>query len=130
MRGSRVWLIEFPVGMPLLNTNKIRGHWSKTFAATRNIRRMANILACNQRIPKEIPKVRIRGIYRPPDQRRRDSSNWFPTLKAAVDGLVDARVIKDDSDKYVIFDGIHPGEIVKKGQFVIEITEYKNGGSA
>ncbi len=29
---------------------------------------------------------------------RRDSPNWYPTIKAAIDGLVDAGVLPDDSD--------------------------------
>jgi hypothetical protein len=34
--------------------------------------------------------------------RRRDAHNVAPTIKACVDGLVDARVIPDDSDRYLI----------------------------
>lgn len=123
----KTWTVKLPPGTPLLNVNKIRGHWSKNFATVRNLRRAANLLASNQRIPKNLRKVHIRGIYCPPDHRRRDSSNWFPTLKACVDGLVDAGVIHDDSDKYVVFDGIHAGEVVKKGQFILEITEVADG---
>lgn len=32
---------------------------------------------------------------------RRDAPNWWPTAKAAIDGLVDAALIADDSDKHV-----------------------------
>jgi Holliday junction resolvase RusA-like endonuclease len=35
-----------------------------------------------------------------PDRRRRDADNL--TLKHVIDGLVDARVLVDDSDKYLI----------------------------
>lgn len=32
---------------------------------------------------------------------RRDSPNWYPTVKAAIDGLVSAGVIADDSDAHI-----------------------------
>lgn len=34
-------------------------------------------------------------------RRTRDPANWAPTAKAVVDGLVDAGLFPDDSDKYV-----------------------------
>lgn len=36
------------------------------------------------------------------DKRRRDPANWYPTVKAAVDGLVDAGVLRDDSTEYLV----------------------------
>lgn len=36
------------------------------------------------------------------DVRRRDPANYYPTVKAAVDGLVDAGVLIDDSARYLI----------------------------
>lgn len=37
----------------------------------------------------------------PRRDRRRDSPNWMPTAKAALDGIVDSHVITDDSDNHV-----------------------------
>ena len=42
--------------------------------------------------------------------RRRDASNLAPTVKAAVDGIVDAGAIPDDSDQYVIGTEFRNGE--------------------
>lgn len=36
------------------------------------------------------------------DVRRRDPANYYPTVKASVDGLVDAGVLADDSARYLI----------------------------
>lgn len=33
--------------------------------------------------------------------RRRDPHNWYPTVKAVVDGLVDAGVFADDDEKHL-----------------------------
>lgn len=35
------------------------------------------------------------------DEHRRDTSNWLPTVKAMVDGLVDAGVLPGDHDAIV-----------------------------
>ncbi|MBN0040196.1 hypothetical protein JN535_08455 [Cellulosimicrobium cellulans] len=42
---------------------------------------------------------------------RRDSPNWSPTFKAALDGLVDAGVIEDDDDRHVRPTVIQPHEV-------------------
>lgn len=48
-------------------------------------------------------RVRIEVWYRFPDRRRRETSNLYSYVaKPLVDGLVDARVIKDDDDFTVI----------------------------
>ena len=46
-------------------------------------------------------RVNVRVTFRWPDGKRRDSANWYPTAKAAVDGAVDAGVITDDDDVHV-----------------------------
>src|SRR5215472_4506223 len=88
--------IEFPAGMPLLNAND-RTHWSKRAHVTSDLRMTARNLASH--LP-HLGKVRIRITFYPPNNRRRDSPNvLFPTSKALIDGIVDAGVLKDDSDK-------------------------------
>lgn len=36
-----------------------------------------------------------------PDRRRRDPNNWWPTIKALMDGLVDAGVWEDDNSQII-----------------------------
>lgn len=114
--------ISFPPGTPLISANS-RDHWTKTAKLTKSLREMACALARTKRIPP-LERVKIRAIYFPPNHRRRDMSNLFPSVKAAVDGIVDAKVLRDDSDKFVVSLELVRGEgIVKNGLLVIELTE-------
>ena len=114
------YLVELPVGLQLLNAND-RDHWRKSAVKTATIRSVARGQA--KGIPK-LNKVKIRAVYYAPDNRRRDVSNLFPSVKAAVDGIVDAGVLKDDSDKFVVALEIVRGDFnVSKGQLTIEIIE-------
>jgi hypothetical protein len=36
------------------------------------------------------------------DERRRDVANYYPTVKAAIDGFVDAGIITDDDHTHFI----------------------------
>lgn len=119
-RVDHCFRVELPVGMPLLNANG-REHWSKRASLVSTIRTTARNLSGH--IPR-LEKVKIRAIYYAPNNRRRDMSNLFPSVKSAVDGLVDAGVLKDDSDKYVYSLEMMRGEgIVPGGQLVIEVLE-------
>jgi crossover junction endodeoxyribonuclease RusA len=132
MSGEFSWQIKIPAGTPLLNANQQRkaGHWSNYYTIIRNLRHTTKQLACKERIPKNLPQVRIRAIYHPPDNRRRDSTqNYFPSIKACIDGLVDAKIITDDNDKIVTSVEMVRGDNIKKGQLVIEIIEVDDGGS-
>jgi Holliday junction resolvase RusA-like endonuclease len=112
--------IELPAGMPLLNANG-REHWSKRATLVSTIRMTARNLSSH--IPR-LDKVKIRAIYYAPNNRRRDMSNLFPSVKSAVDGLVDSGVLKDDSDRYVVSLEMLRGEgIVAGGQLIIEVED-------
>lgn len=118
------YIVELPVGMQLINAND-RDHWRKSAGKTATIRSVARGQA--KGIPR-LSKVKIRAVYYAPDNRRRDVSNLFPSVKAAVDGIVDAGVIKDDNDKFVIALEIVRGEFnIRKGQLIIEIIEVEDG---
>jgi crossover junction endodeoxyribonuclease RusA len=120
------YIVELPVGMQLMNAND-REHWSKRARVSSLIRTTSRGLC--KGIPKGMKQVKIRAIYYAPDNRRRDVSNLFPSVKAAVDGLVDAGVIKDDNDKYVVALEMVRGEYnIPKGQLVIEIIEVEHEG--
>jgi crossover junction endodeoxyribonuclease RusA len=76
-----------------------------------------------------VSQVKVRCVYYAPDNRRRDTTNLFPSIKAAMDGIVDAGVLKDDSDKYIVSYEIARGEFnVRRGQLVIEIIEVVEDG--
>lgn len=119
---ARTWRIEFPARQELLNANQ-RLHWAPKNRITQQIRSDAFLLARAAKIPP-LDRIRVDAIYEPPDRRRRDAGNYYPTYKAAIDGLVDAGVVGDDDSKHVdgpfmrIADDPHPG-----GRIVLIVTE-------
>lgn len=46
------------------------------------------------------PCYMIITVY-PPTARRMDSPNWYPTVKALIDGLTDAGVFEDDNNNVI-----------------------------
>ena len=52
---------------------------------------------------------------------RWDAGNLYPTAKAIVDGLVDAGILVDDSNEYVIGPDMRAGEKRDTASVVIEI---------
>jgi crossover junction endodeoxyribonuclease RusA len=128
--NARTWTVELPAGLPLLNANKRQHHMVKA-DLTRDIRTAAYLLAIKADVP-HLDRAHIVCEYRPPDRRRRDVHNLFPSAKAAVDGLVDAHILHDDSDAYLIGPDMRTGAVllqdprgrpVKYGQLVLHITE-------
>jgi crossover junction endodeoxyribonuclease RusA len=66
-------------------------------------------------------RAHILGILRPPSARRADPANWYPSFKAAVDGLVDAGLLDDDDHTRVVGPDMRLGEKIKGGQLVLVI---------
>lgn len=94
-----IWTLPLSFQRPPLTLNQ-RFHWAVKAQRTAEIVDEV-ILRC--RAAKVPPMVRptVTLHYAPPDARRRDVDNLMPTSKAAVDGLVRANVLFDDSPKYV-----------------------------
>src|SRR5690242_9875502 len=98
----RSWRIEFPPGMELLSSNH-RKHHLAAHEITRAIKDAAIVLARQAKIP-QLQRVVFVAEFRPPPGRRRvvrEAHNLAPAVKAAIDGVTKAGVIRDDSDKYV-----------------------------
>ena len=118
---GRSWRVELPSGMDLLNANQ-RMHWRKRSPRTKAIREAAALIARQEKIPT-LARAHIVGEFRPPDRRRRDVANLYPSFKAAIDGLVDAAVLPDDDDTHLVGPDMRLGELVAGGQLVLHITE-------
>lgn len=90
------WEITLPWEKPPLNLNT-RGHWATKARWTSSLRGGAHLLAIRHRVPfLEVCTVTL--LWEPPpDGRRRDEDNIYPTMKALADGLVDAGVTRDDT---------------------------------
>jgi crossover junction endodeoxyribonuclease RusA len=117
----RRWVIDIPPGTILLNTNN-RMHWAKQYRIKKNILEIAQQLATIQRIP-HIERAIVTGLLHQPDRRRRDPHNWSLTYKEAVDGIVRAGVLTDDSSQYLTDGGIQDGEPAGRLSFSLLIEE-------
>lgn len=107
--------------MGLLNANQ-RLHWRKKAPLTRALRQQACVLAKQAGIPT-LGRAHILGEFRPPDRRRRDVANLYPSFKAAIDGLVDAGVLEDDDDTHLVGPDMRLGKVHLGGQLILHITE-------
>jgi hypothetical protein len=107
--------------MELLNANQ-RHSWRRKARVTAELRRTGGWLARIRKVPR-LERARVDARYEPPDKRKRDPSNWFPSYKAAIDGITDAGVLADDDSEHL--DGPHMdiGPVHAKGRIVLTVTE-------
>lgn len=90
---------------------------------TKQIRLDAANLARSQKLPRFTGPVTILGVQHPPKGGRGlDSENIAPLVKAAIDGLRDAKVLINDSAKWVRATTYTVGERTPLGQLVLHIT--------
>lgn len=121
--SAREWTVELPAGMELLNSNDRSGHWGRRQRLTDELRVTAGWLAKQQKIPR-LKRAHILGVYQPPDRRKRDPANYYPSFKACVDGIVtDAGVLPGDDAVYLDGPDMRLGEPFPRGRLVLHITE-------
>jgi hypothetical protein len=98
-------------------------HWAEKRRRARELRKAAWALAYAQKIPR-LERAAITVTYHPPDRRRRDNDN-IPAAsgKHCIDGIVDAKVLEDDSPEFVEGPFYAIGDVVKGGQIVLTVTE-------
>ncbi|MFC7330781.1 hypothetical protein [Marinactinospora rubrisoli] len=96
---TRTAVIKLPV-LPLLNSNQ-RLHWAVRARRTKVIRETAALVTWSKRLAP-MSKVAITAVIHPKTSRRFDPHNLQPTVKAAIDGLVDAGLVADDDSSRVV----------------------------
>lgn len=103
--------IDLPLiaGKPPLTLNQ-RLHWREKARRTRLVRDTVWARAKEAKLGRH-DHITVRLHYAPGDTRRRDQDNLVATLKPCLDGLVDAKVIPDDTPLHVTWYSpeIHPG---------------------
>lgn len=88
--------ITVPRGL-ILHSNQ-RLHWAPKAQRTRMIRRLAAVAAHGcPRLARAHLTIRVTWA----DRRRRDVHNLQPTIKASIDGMIEAGILPDDSDAYL-----------------------------
>ena len=85
----------------LLNVNSTRGQTRYLAARIVPWRTLGTVIARGSRLDTIRQPVQIWAEFRFPDDRRRDTGNLYPTIKALLDGLVDAGVLCGDHDGLV-----------------------------
>ena len=123
-RGRR-WVLEFPAGQELLNSNH-HAHWRRRQRLTKELRELAGWLARIHHVPG-LGRAHILAEYQPPDRRRRDPANLYPSWKAAIDGLVDTGVFPDDDALHLDGPDMRLGPVHPRGRLVLTITELPAG---
>ncbi|MGW0577318.1 hypothetical protein ACWD25_15375 [Streptomyces sp. NPDC002920] len=128
--GPRLVTITLPAGLDLLNANQRLHHAPKgkltaaiRGAAHEAVTEDANLMSA---LAKAKPgplfqRVHVLGILHPPKNDRRDPANWYPSFKAAVDGIVDAGLLDDDDHTRVVGPDMRLGAKVKGGQIVLVV---------
>lgn len=112
---SRSWTVRIPCPAPWLNANS-RKDRRRAAATVRTWREAAHIYATQAKLPK-LARARITATLHFCDKRRRDDHNYFPTIKAIVDGLVDYGLLDDDSREHLVGTSIAGGEPVTHKQY-------------
>ena len=90
--------IDLDIPANLWLTANGRLHWAAKASRTKRIRRLAFLLA--QKLPA-MDAANIHAAISYPTARRADPANASPTVKAAIDGIVDAGVLPDDDHRHV-----------------------------
>lgn len=115
---TRTWTLTVTSAIPMLNLNQ-RMHWAKKAQLTKHWRTLtlANAMAAD--LPRNLDRVHITAHIIKPTNRAYDVHNLLPTLKAAVDGLVDYGLIPDDTNAHLVGPDLRQGG---KGEAGVTIT--------
>lgn len=134
--GARPYVIELPAGLPLLNANQ-KMHVQDRRRVTARLRAAARdaVTDCPtlmDDIAAAEPgplfhRAHILGVLHPPTDGRRDPANWYPSFKAAVDGIVDAGLLEDDDHTRLLGPDMRLGAKRTRGQIVLVVRSLAPG---
>jgi crossover junction endodeoxyribonuclease RusA len=124
------FVITLPTGLDLLNANQ-RLHHKARARLTKKIRDAAHEAAtecpnlmnalADAKPGVLFQRAHILGVLHPATNGRCDPANWYPSFKAAVDGLVDAGLFEDDDHTRVVGPDMRLGTKVKGSRLVLVI---------
>ncbi len=113
--------LKVPAPCAWINANQ-RGSWRAKAKLTRAWRDATHVAALQAHLPRFSSHVHIVATIHKASANRYDATNWADTAKAAVDGLRDAGVLIDDSNKYVTGPDMRPGARAEKAHLMLTIT--------
>lgn len=113
--------IKLPAGLPLPNANK-RTHWGPRYRQQQEIKRQTYRIVKIMRV-KPVSRCEITVVVHPDVRTRRfDPPNWADAAKPAIDALTAAKILVDDSSKYLPRVSYVAGEPVPGWQLELVIT--------
>ncbi|CAL9501968.1 hypothetical protein [Streptomyces sp. enrichment culture] len=122
------FVIPLPVGLELINSNEsqhrarrariVKAIRSSAHEAVTECPALMDALAAAKPGPL-FQRAHILGVLHPDTNGRRDPANWYPSFKAAVDGIVDAGLLEDDDHTRVVGPDMRLGEKRKGSQIVL-----------
>lgn len=119
--------LTIPAPCDWINANH-RTHWAEKARRTKAWRAAAYYAAAQ--VPRRqrtfTKPVRITCTAHKTRGGRFDVANLYGTFKAAIDGLVDAGVVPDDSNEWVIGPDMRAGEKRDVACVVVTVTEVAN----
>lgn len=133
---TRPYVIELPARLSLLNSNQ-RLNKHERSELTRIIRAAAS--AAVEECPSLLDvrdavrpapvfqRAHILGVLHPHTRGRRDPANWYPSFKAATDGLVDAGLFADDDHTRVLGPDMRLGAQRDRDQIVLVVRALAPG---
>ena len=108
-----------------------RFHRMVRHRVTKDIRATAKLAALAARLEPITVPVEILAVQHPDHGKRAlDSENIAPIAKAAIDGLRDAGLLRNDSPRYVVDVRYAVGERRPGSQLVLHLTERESDGDA
>ncbi|MDK8526499.1 hypothetical protein QP858_08015 [Trueperella bernardiae] len=99
-----------------------RRKWRAKAALVRQWRALGRKAATEAAVPP-LDRVQVTARVHRARGGRFDPSNWADTAKAVLDGIVDARVLEDDSHEYVTGPDMRAGEPRDTPCLVLTITQ-------
>lgn len=130
----RSFTITLPAGLRLLNANEKLHHRPKAefvqalrgaamAACSENPAMRAALAEANTTGRPVLEHAYILGIYHPVRAGRFDPANWYPSFKAAIDGLVDAGVLEDDDHTRLVGPDMRRGPKAPSKRISLHIQE-------
>lgn len=124
MTAAGPWTVIIPAPAPWLSANQRRDLRRQT--PDRRAWRDAGLVHARRVHLPKLQRVHILAELRFTIARARDVHNYYPTLKALVDGLVDYGLVPDDSHEYLVGPDLRYGPLADSkgyGEVVLTITE-------
>lgn len=107
------WEIALEPGLPMMNANH-RPHRMEKARQTAKVRTAAEYAALRSGMPRLERAWVIAYIHPKANYATWDPANFYPMVKAAMDGVVDAGLLADDSHQFVSGPDMRPAPKVPK----------------